>query len=607
MAKVNVFDLVNKLGQESISHPDVGSVTVAPVDAAKPVKEDVVQESPDGDVDAAVTDTKTTAPGPKDGGGDGTAQTVDAKNVKTHTSTKDLHFDGDQNGGRDIDTLPNKVNPKDGLKASDVSHSVESHDEAASEESKLKTIEAGGAEAVGEADDLVMDIDAEAEKSEATGILSQSETDEKLMGKILNEIGELETAKASVEGYIGLLDSMEKRGVEMSNELRTSISIGLKTISQELFEKEIVTLEEFRVSNEDGAMVVAGQRRDRDQGEFVDDDDTEFDGARDKTKKGLSGKLKQIWEAIKRAYFRSVSALVDLYNSFMTDTTKLAQHLKGLRSRVGKLEGGKEISMKNSTRLMLGDEFVGNSAEAIKRVTSVGNELLLQWPTRLVKIIEEVKKGTGMFSRGNKGGALQAFEDAIDQSFRNLKELSKNDRDKVPSGFLGSDSISWSEPLPGNRALYVGIKRHKGDVGQIKDITNFKDTVNINFSAVPAYETNSGEASVVTPDSAEALSVIKALEDLINQINGRKEGMVAIRKLAEEVKRSATGDLWMKGMTDDTIYNLILADHVGSVTTSSEHAFVGYLISMIKAYIGFLEGSIATEGSEGNNSKPVNG
>jgi len=606
MAKVNVFDLVDKLGQESISHPDVGSVTVAPVDAAKPVKEDVVQETPDDDVDAAVTDTKTTAPGPKDGGGDGTAHTVDAKNVKTHTSTKDLHFDGDQNGGRDIDTLPSKVSPKDGLKPSDISHSVESHDEKSdSEESKLKTMDAGGAEAVGEADDLVMDIDAEAEESEATNILSQSETDEKLMGKILSEIGELETAKASVEGYIGLLDSMEKRGVEMSNELRTSISIGLKTISQELFENEIITLEEFRVSNEDGAMVVSGSRRDEGRGEFVDDD-TEFDGARDKTKKGLSGKLKQLWEAIKRAYHRSINALVDLYQSFMTDTTKLAEHLKGLRSRVNRLEGGKEITMKNSTRLMLGDEFVGNSAEAIKRVTSVGSELLLQWPTRLVKILEEAKKGTGMFSRGNLAETLQALDDAINQSFRNLKQLSKNDRDKVPSGFLNSDSLSWSEPLPGNRALYVGIQRHKGSHGEIKDITNFSDTVNISFSAVPAYDTHSGEASVVTPDSSEALSVIKALEELINQINGRKEGMTAIRKLASDLKSRSSSDIWMKGLTDEVVYNLVIADHIGSVTTSSEHAFVGYLISMIKAYIGFLEGSIKTEESGGNDSKPVN-
>lgn len=588
--RVNVFDLVQTISKESISHPDVNAVKVTPGDVAKSVKEDVVQEQPDDDVDAAVSGTKTTQPGPKDGGGNGTADFQSAEKAKSHTSTKDLHFDGDQNGGREIDELPNKVKPKDNLSASDITTSVEEHEET-SEDSALKTIDSAGAEAVGEADDLVMDIDQEAEESAATGILSQSETDEKLMGKILSEIGELETAKASVEGYLEILNKMERRGTEMSNELRSSISIGLQTISQELFAAEILTLRDYRVSNEADAKAIGHEGK----GEFVDDDDTEFDGARDKTKKGLSGKLKQLWEAIKRAYHRSVSALVDLYQSFMTDTTKLSAHLKDLKGRVRTLEGGKEISMKNSTRLMLGDEFVGNSPEAIKRVTKVGQELLLEWPTRLVKIIEEVKKGSGFMGRGNLANSMQALQDAVLGSFRGLKSLSKNDRNKVPSGFLDSNEIRWSEPLPGNRALYVGFKDHKGADASIKEITEFKDTVNISFSAVPEYETHTGEASVVTPDAGEALAVIKALEDLINQINGRKEGMAAIRKLAEDVKQRTTGDLWMKGFTDETIMNLIIADHIGSATTSSEHAFVGYLISMIKAYMGFLEGSIKTE------------
>lgn len=40
---------------------------------------------------------------------------------------------------------------------------------------------------------------------------------------------------------------------------------------------------------------------------------------------------------------------------------------------------------------------------------------------------------------------------------------------------------------------------------------------------------------------------------------------------------------------------MVIVNGIASATTSGEHAFIGYLISMIKAYIGFLEGSIKTE------------
>lgn len=582
MANVSIFDLVKTISKESISHPDVGAVKTTAGEVAESVKDDVEQELPDEEVDAEVSNTKTMQPGPKDGGGTGKAENVDAGKVKTSVSVKDLKIEADQNGGREIDVLPNKVNVKDGLSGSDVSHSVENHD---NEESALKTIETGGAEAVGKADDLVMDIDAEAEDGTVAGILSQSETDEKVMGKILNEIGELENASAAVEGYINLMKRMEKNGCELSNELRESISIGLKTISQELFESEIITLEEYRVSNEANDVALTDNQL----------DDTEFDGARDKTSKGLSGKLKQIWEAIKRAYHRSLNSLIDLWQSFTTDTTKIKKHLEDLRSRVKVLEGGKEIRLANSTRLMIGEEFVGNSPEAIKRVTSVGKELLLDWPSSLAKILEAVDKNTGLFKTGSFDEVVTHFEKAIDGAFKGLKKLNPSDKGKVPSGFLDSESVSWSDVLPGNRSLYVGFKRHGGADGLVKDIVNFKDTVNINFSAVPEYETSTGEAHVVSLDSSEALTVIKSLLDMVNMIQGRSEGMSALRKMANTLKSQTTMNYIMGDNGGAGIYNLILANNVGQATVSSEHAFVGYLISMIKAYIGFIEGSLRQE------------
>lgn len=583
MARINVYDFVKSISKESISHPDDTAVKVnGKEDLPKNVQEDTRQEDPTDDVDAEVKDTKTTEPGPANGGGDGTAEFNSAEKAKTHVNVKDLHFDGDQNGGRERDQAPNQVKAKDGLSASDVRTSVEEHTQS-SEVAELETIETGGAEQVEAADDLVMDIDNEAEESAAAGILSQSEIDSEVMGKILKDVGELEKAKASVEGYMNILESMRKRGIEMSPELRTSMSIGLESISQELFQAEIITLEDNNKLGHDG------------HGEFVDDE-AGFDGTRDKTQKGLSARLKQIWEAIKRAYHRSLSALIDLYRSLTTDTAKLSEHLKGLRKRVSKLEGGKEIQLKNSTRLTMGDEFVGNSAVAVKRITSVGKELLINFPSQLVKIFQSIEKGVGFMS-DTFAQTLDEFEDVVERSFTSLHQLSKNDRDKAPSGFLDVTELKWSEALPGNRALYVGIKRGENRPGKaIEESANFANTVRINFSAMPNESTHSSERTIVSPDAAEATEVIRALEDLIYQVAARREGQDAIKKLVNITRSKTWEDIFSgKGANESTITSMIMAQGLASAATTSEHAFIGYVISTVKAYIGFLEGSIKTE------------
>ncbi|WP_218972500.1 hypothetical protein, partial [Aeromonas veronii] len=148
MARINVYDFVKSISKESISHPDDTAVKVkGKEDLPKNVQEDTRQEDPTDDVDAEVKDTKTPEPGPANGGGDGTAEFNSAEKAKTHVNVKDLHFDGDQNGGRERDQAPNQVKAKDGLSASDVRTSVEEHTQSA-EVAELETIETGGAEQV---------------------------------------------------------------------------------------------------------------------------------------------------------------------------------------------------------------------------------------------------------------------------------------------------------------------------------------------------------------------------------------------------------------------------------------------------------------------------
>lgn len=594
MARVNIFEMVRNISQESVSHPSVDNVTV---DVTKEIPKNAVNDPKPLDADelpnADASNTNTSEPGPENGGGDGTAEVVDVKNATTNMDVSDVNknLTRDQNGGRDIDTLPDQVKVKDGLKPSDVSTSVEDHSdtqEGAAETSDLDSIDASGAETIEKADDMVMDLDGE--ELQVTGMTDASESALAEADSVAAKSEALSKATATVEKYHGLMQRMHKEGRYMSDELRQSISWALEDIDGQMFFQERAALESFdpqsRVSLEATGMSATGGK----SGEIDDGADPGEVG------KGLGSKLKKMFEAGLRIFWRLVNAVVELFNGLTGDVGKVKDHLKDLRTRVNTLEGGVDFTLKNPIRLLIGDEFVGDSKNAVTKVHKIAEELLMNWPNSLGKIIEEWKGSRGIFGSGGAtayGKVVGGLDSALDRAFRNLNTLNPSDRDKVPSGFLDVERLQWSGPLPGNKALYTGVRRLGDSVeANIREANG--DAVKLNFSAIPGESTHAGEVKISTLSAAEAVAVIRELEKLCQFIIDAKDGMRNLKKFTENTNQQAFMDVFTSGSAEGQI-GAIMVMGLAKSSTESQHQFIGYLISMVKAYIGYIEASIKAE------------
>lgn len=436
-----------------------------------------------------------------------------------------------------------------------------SNEEHTGEVSELETIDAGGAEEVGEADCLVMDLDDE--PLEITGLTEVTEDGLDKAAELAEKAAEVETAVASVERYIGLLGRIEAEGKVLSPELRQAISWGLESIDAELFKSECVSLEALEGTIDDG-----------DEPGVV--------------KKGLSGKLKKLIEAGVKLFWRLVNAVGDIYQSLIADSTKIRQHLSDLRSKVKTLEGGQKFTMKNPHRLLVGEEFVGDSKAAIDTVSKVTGELLGTWPERLRKIVEKYSN----MNKGKFAGLVDELNDAMKGSFRGFKSLSSQDRDHVPSGFLGADELRWSGILPGNRGVYTSI--NKSDKGLAE--SNVSDKITISFSAVPNEATNSGEVEVSTLTAGEATTIIRELEKLLNTLDETKREAAEFKKKSSDYIRSAVHDLL--GMTgngaEDQIAGVVLLNTINK-TNETHRQYIGYVIGLVKAYMGYIHASLKAE------------
>lgn len=595
MARVNLFDFTRSISNESVSHPDDKEVSLnAKTDLPKQVQEDTDKVEVDETIDAEASNTKTTTPGPTDGGGTGKADFQSAEKANTNMNVGDVakNIARDQNGGRDIDTLPNKVSPKDNLSASDVRTSVEDH-----EETKLKTLDASGAEEITKADDMVMDL--EGDEFEVVGITDAADKGISEADSIIAKTQELNKAAASVERYLGLLNRLDETGRAMSPELRQTISWALEAIDPELFFEERVALESFdpraKVSLEASAMVETGTRTHHDE---IDDGDDP--GA---VSKGLSAKLKKIVEAGIRMFWRAINAVVDAYNGLTANMPKLRDHLSDLRSKVKVLEGGVEFEMKGAQRLMVGDEFVGDSREAIDHVARTANELLMAWPNQLAKLIKDWQNGRSSIAirddeqdDANFGKLVFGITDVLERAFRGMQELNSKDGDLVPSGFINSKRLHWSGPLPGNRALYTGVN-DRGTNMQRSELTK---AVMIDFSAIPSAATHVGSIKVTSPTAGEAIAIIRELEKLTHFIEDAKKGMGEIKNMGKAAFNMAMFDKdGENSSTTSKVAAGTMIMGVAQATAESQNQFFGYLTGMIKAYMGFIHASIKADFGDG--------
>ena len=580
MARANHFEMCRSISNESITeeveNKATGSVTPASdqnVDLEgkndlEPQLKGDEGEKPDADeVDASITNTPTTEPGPNEGGGDGKAKTVDVGQVQASDKAENHVTPVDQTGLGDVAGAHDEVSANDGNV--ETTTSVEEHNDEG-----LDTIESGETESVGEADDMVMDIDEATDALTADGLTSATDAKGAIVNEIVSDMKGIDDAKASVEAYLGILRGMRENGYEITQELADTMRVGLEAIDPNFFSSTVVSNEELDVSDKHLS-------------------------ARDATESKLTGKMKSLMEAAKNALMRVLNALMDFWRSFTQDSSKLKDRLKGLRSKVGVLDGGKEMKVGGLNRLSIGSEFVGDSPEAIKNVEKVADVALISWPSKLVEILKKFDASSSYYfgvKPGESARMLDAADDVLRQSFRGFTSVNPSEKAKVPSGLLNSTDVYMSDVLPGNRALFVGVNT-KFNADQA---FNFDKAVHMNFSVIPGGDSAGGADTIKTMSAGEAVAVIRATEQLISKVEAAVEGRSKLKELTTQIGGKAGTTMFSSFMGGDVqgAQASALAMTMAKVTASSNHLFTGYCLSLTKAIIAVIEAMVKIENGD---------
>ena len=299
---------------------------------------------------------------------------------------------------------------------------------------------------------------------------------------------------------------------------------------------------------------------------------------------------------------------MDLYQRMTLDVDKLAESLKEIKRDVTKLVGGTDMQVKGLGRLSIDGEFVGDNYKLLDKVRDLATTLLITWPNSLASSVAMVgdKTKVPMFNinnirnvieNGAWGEVQQSIVKSIETTFKStLNKAKASDKDKVPSGFLSSGEVLYSDTLPGGRALYLGI----GAIDEDKVGSDIK--LKSNFSAVPGNDNVGGEEAITTMTSMEAVQVVTSLEQIVKVLDTAVNGNDKLKEAIKDFDRVGKGLLngvFSSGggqvqQTND-FYMYQISMQLLSLLKNSQYLFTGYLISLIKAEIAILKTMLKIE------------
>ena len=299
---------------------------------------------------------------------------------------------------------------------------------------------------------------------------------------------------------------------------------------------------------------------------------------------------------------------MDLYQRMTLDVDKMAESLKEIKRDVTKLVGGTDMQVKGLGRLSIDGEFVGDNYKLLDKVRDLATTLLITWPNNLASSVAMVgdKTKVPMFNinnirnvieNGAWGEVQQSIVKSIETTFKStLNKAKASDKDKVPSGFLSSGEVLYSDTLPGGRALFLGI----GAIDENKVGSDIK--LKSKFSAVPGNDNVGGEEAITTMTSMEAVQVVTSLEQIVKVLDTAVNGNDKLKEAIKDFDRVGKGLLngvFSSGggqvqQTND-FYMYQISMQLLSLLKNSQYLFTGYLISLIKAEIAILKTMLKIE------------
>lgn len=404
--------------------------------------------------------------------------------------------------------------------------------------------------------------------------------------ELLEDQETVERVTVALEAYLDILDDLKAQKRDISPQLAQAMRIGLEAFDSEFFKETVFSVEDAIVPYGDGT-----QKK-----------------AREVTAEKMSSKLT---EALKTGYnilMRIVRAVMDLYQRMTLDVDKLAESLKEIKRDATKLVGGTDMQVKGLGRLSIDGEFVGDNYKLLEKVRDLATTVLITWPNNLASSVTMVGDKTKIPSfklshirnvteDGAWGKVQQSIVKNIETTFKNaLNKAKASDKDKVPSGFLSSGEVLYSDTLPGGRALYLGI----GDISG-PDAVGSDIKLKSNFSAVPGNDNVGGEETITTMTSMEAVRVVSTLEQIVKVLDTAVSGNDKLKETIKDFERVGRGLAAGAYVTDNqlqkvnNLYMYRISMQLLSMLKNSQYLFTGYVISLIKAEIAVLKTMLKIE------------
>lgn len=516
---------------ESVAIAEDKKVSVdAPIQ--KDSKDDLtVAVVPNEEVSATDKGVATQQPGPANGGGDGTAVTQEVGKVTVKQTT-------DAGNAGEEDAVSGKTPDQVKAGEKDITTGVVSQED---------NIEANEAEHISpkEADDAVMNVDHAVEQLEESGVTLGAEASLQKAEAVGHDLENINKVEAALESYQGMLKEMKAKGRRPTPELVAAISIGLQSHDRSFFKPVIASLEDYARPD---THLVASMGLEAAIGE----------------------KMKELGQAAGNAVMKIIEMLMDAWNHLRRDTPKLIEELdrlgKGLQT--ANLDTSKKVSIKGASRLMINGEFIGDSVEVARNVEKVSRELLVEWPGALIKLVNSVEGASKEVAVANEAfndsQVEEAAQAALEATFHSFKQI---DNGEAPSALADFSIVTRSPILPGNHAMYIGVS----DAGSASDTVKSKTLMNFAFDRAGDRDAADGEVNLPSPE--RAVAALKAIRDIVGNLIAKDTSLSQLKELRKNLSSKDTGGEVVRGAIKSALMQ--------------HRAYMGWLISLVKAYIGF--------------------
>lgn len=393
------------------------------------------------------------------------------------------------------------------------------------------------------------------------------------------DVDQLGKVQEALEGYLDILDHATAGGsMPVDPNLARAIYIGLEAFGDPWLTQGHASLEDF--SDPAGQWVVSN----------------EFVGS-------LKGKLSDTAKMLGNALQKLFDWLMDIWNGLTQDAEELKAKVAELSQRIAGLKGGNNdpMPLKGARRLYVNNFFVGNTAKPILDIARVGQAFLGNYPKMMSGVLNVAEQHVAHANSGEEalGGIIQAMT----STFRPEQlGVSKANQNEIPSSFQKFPAVAKSPTLPGNKAMYTGLKPVEGEDGAhaVALAAKLQDFFKVAFEDVPSKSTEV-ESQVKAPDQHTLATMAKSLDSLLSNIadfqaakaelNGYKSKLMkSVGKMQQQIGLKDTQSNFLVGL-----YGRLMCNNMALPAGN----YLGYVHSIAKVYIAVLTAFVNHhEGSE---------